>query len=144
MGCVDRWWRPVVAGCLRGCHDPGHQPDRRGFDIAFDAGDLPGKAERGPCLHAKLFIKQTRRIDECVAMQTAKARELRVFKPRNRLEDTHLLGIFQLRLESDHIVEGAKGVVLAKLDHGMRTAAVMGICQADRFHRPETQGLMAA
>ena len=144
MRGIDRRRCPFCAGRLRSGHDPGHQADGGRFDITFDASDLAGKPQGRARLHPQLPIEKPGRVDEGVAVQPAKPGKLRLFKARNRLEDAHLLGIFQFRLEADHVVERAKRVVLAKLDHRVRTAAVMRIRQSHRLHRPEAKRLVPA
>jgi hypothetical protein len=50
-----------------------------------------------------------------VAVQAAEPGELGILKPRNHAEDAHLFAIFQLGLETDHVVERAQRIVLAQL-----------------------------
>ena len=56
-----------------------------------------------------------------------------------------MLGVLQLGLEADHIVERAQCIVLAELDDGMGpSAAVMRVAEADRLHRAEGERVAAA
>ena len=47
-----------------------------------------------------------------------------LLKAGDRAEQPHLLGVLQLRLEPDHVPQGAELVVLPELDHRVRPAAV--------------------
>ena len=49
-------------------------------------------------------------------MQAAQPCEIGILQPRNAAEDAHLLGIFELRLEADHVVERAQRIILPQLD----------------------------
>ena len=62
-----------------------------------------------------------------------------------RAEDAHLLAVFQLGLEADHVEERAERVVLAQLHDriGLRRRPVR-IGQAERLHRPVAQRLAPA
>ena len=69
-------------------------------------------------------------------MQAAEPGELGLLQPRNGAEDTLLRAILQLGLESDHVIERAKLVVLAQLHDGVRLyGRVMRIGEPNRFHR---------
>ena len=46
-------------------------------------------------------------------MQTAKPGEFRILQAGNGAEDAHLLAVFQFGLETDHVEQRAKFVVLA-------------------------------
>ncbi len=52
-------------------------------------------------------------------MQPAEPCELRLLQPRNGAEDLLLRAVFQLGLETDHVVERAELVVLAQLHDGV-------------------------
>ena len=84
-------------------------------------------------------------------MQTAKSREFRVLKARNRAEQFNLCTVLQLGLEADHVPQRAKFVVLPQLHHGIGPSAlrefgrhVMRIVQPHWLHRAKTQGFDAA
>ena len=56
-----------------------------------------------------------------------------------------MLGIFQLRLETDHVVERAELIILAQLHHGIGFhRGVMGIGKPARFHGAVAQGFRTA
>ena len=75
-------------------------------------------------------------------MQAAEPGEFGVLQARDGAEDAHLLGMLQLGLEADHVVERAQRIVLAQLDDGIGLhRRVVGIGEADRLHRPVAQRL---
>jgi hypothetical protein len=45
MRCGRRRWNDVLPESLRSRKTAGEQANRRGFDVAFAAGDLSGKAQ---------------------------------------------------------------------------------------------------
>ena len=118
--------------------------DRGAFQITLDAGYLSRKTKGGARFEAQGAIEQSRRVQESIAMNAAKARKLGAFKARNHPEDFSLRAIFQLCLEAHHIEERAKGVVLPQLHDRVRTFLAMRICQAYRFHGTKPQGFAAA
>ena len=110
----------VLAEPLGGGEASGEQPDRGGFHIALAAGDLAGEAQpRHRACSRSVLVEQLRRVEERVAMQAAEPGELGLLQPRNGAEDAHLLGMFQLGLEADHVEQRAELVVLAQLHDGV-------------------------
>ncbi len=78
-------------------------------------------------------------------MKAAEAGEFRIFETRNHLEDAGLRAVFQLRLETDHVVERAERIVLTELHDGISLhSRIMGVGKAHRLHRPMTQGFRPA
>ena len=78
-------------------------------------------------------------------MQSAETREFGVLQARNGAEHAHLLAVFELGLEADHVEQGAKLVVLTQLDHGVRLfTRTVRIGEAERLHRPMPQCFGAA
>ena len=78
-------------------------------------------------------------------MQPAKPRKFRILQTRNGFEHPHLVGIFQLRLETHHVVQRAQLVVLPELHHRIGLHLwLMRIGQPPRFHRAMAQRLRAA
>ena len=131
----DRFAQPLGGG-----EAPGQKPDRRGFHIAFAAGDLPGKAQARHRREPKTRIEQLRRVEEGVAVQAAQARELGLLEPRDHAEDAALFAVLQLGLEAHHVPQRAQRIVLAQLHHRVGAhARRMRVRQADRLHRPEAQ-----
>ena len=129
---------------LGGGEAPRQEPDGGALDIALAAGDLARQADMRRCLHAQGEVEQARAVDEGVAMQAAQPRELGPLQPRDQPEHPDLLGMLQLGLKSDHVVERSQGVVLPQLNHRMRPSPRPGVGQAHRFHRPEAQRLRPA
>ena len=68
--CMARLAKDVASG-----QSPGQKAHCSGFDIAFDARDLPGKADMGARAPAQLVVQQGRRIEERVAVDAAEPRE---------------------------------------------------------------------
>ena len=77
-------------------------------------------------------------------MEAAEPRELGMLEPGNGAEDAHLLGMFQLGLEADHVPQRAERIVLPQLHHGVRPLGAMRVGEADRLHRTMRQRLAAA
>ncbi len=78
-------------------------------------------------------------------MQPTKTCELCILKAGDHLEDTGLRAVFQLRLETDHIVERAKRIILTQLhDRIGFHCRVMLIGKAHWLHRPMAQCFGAA
>ncbi|OIQ66494.1 hypothetical protein GALL_519340 [mine drainage metagenome] len=112
------------------------------FDIALDPGDLPGKANIGARFQPQLVVEQSRRIQERVAMDAAKAGKTGVLQSRNHLENRGLRTILHLGLEADDIVKRPQRIVAAQLHHGVGLyLRIMGVGQADRLHRAKAQRL---
>ncbi len=82
---------------------PGDEPDRCGFDIALDAGDLPGEAQPRIGLETEACIEQLRAVEEGVAVEPSEPRELGLAEPRDHAEHARLLAMFKLGLEADHV-----------------------------------------
>ena len=78
-------------------------------------------------------------------MNAAKPRELRLLQCRNGAEDAHLLGMFQLGLEADHVEQRAELVVLPELHDriGLHVGLVR-VGEPERLHRPVAQRLAPA
>src|SRR4051794_21791609 len=89
----------VLAERLRCGKAAGQQADGGGFDVAFAAGDLPGKAQPRFGLEPQRAVEQLWRIDEGVAMQPAKPGEFRVGESRDGAENPGLLTVLELGLE---------------------------------------------
>ena len=105
----------------------------------------PAKRRPGRDLELQRRIEQGGRIDVGVAVQPAEPRELGILEAGDGAEDAHLLGMLQLGLEADHVVERAQRIVLAKLDHRIGLGRrIVGIGQAHRLHRAVPQRLGAA
>src|SRR5690606_31790547 len=98
-----RWIDKILTLDLCRHHASDHQADRRTFDIAFTAGNLSGKADMRRFYQAHFLVEQLGRIDERVAMQSAKSSELSIFQTGDRAQQIRLGTIFQLRLEPDHV-----------------------------------------
>ena len=78
-------------------------------------------------------------------MQSAEADEFGMREPRNGAENALLWTVFQFGLETDHIVERAELVVLAKLHDGVGFCQrIMRVGEPYRLHWPVTQRLAAA
>ena len=74
-------------------------------------------------------------------MHAAEAGELGRLQAGNPAENANLLGMLELGLEPDQVVERAQRVVLAQLDHRMGLLRrFVRIGQPDRFQRPIGQG----
>jgi hypothetical protein len=75
-----RAWRrrPASTAEFRCSHQAGKQAHRGTFHVPFAAGDLPCKTDVLPPLQAQLPIEHQRRIEEGIAVQSAKPREFRV------------------------------------------------------------------
>src|SRR5579883_84059 len=100
-----RGWRHSDA--VRRGEAAGEQADGGAFDIALDAGDLSGKAQARHRLEAQRAVEEPRAVDEGVAMEAAEPCELGLLEAGDHAEDALLLGMLQLRLEADHVVERA-------------------------------------
>ena len=77
----------AFAAPLGGRHPPGHQADGGAFDIAFDAGDLSGKAQARHGLKPQPLVEELGAVEEGVAVQAAKPGEFRRLEARNGPED---------------------------------------------------------
>jgi hypothetical protein len=135
--------RPCPPSQFGSGHQAREHADRGAFDIAFAAGDLPGKADVRRRFQAQLPVQQRGRMDEGVAVQPAQARELGIFQAGNGAEQSHLLGMLELGLEADHVPQGAQLVVLAQLHHGIGPAPGARVVQPHRLHRAKAQGVLA-
>jgi len=128
-----RWEGSTLHLCRRkSCRK---QADRRAFDIAFASRNLPGETNMRQRLQSKLLVKQLRRPNEAVAVDSAKPREFGILQARYGSEYPHLLAMFQLGLESDHVPQGAKRIVLPELHDRMRPAPCPRIVQPNALHR---------
>ena len=115
----------------------------RGLEVALDAGHLSRQPQVGPRADAVPAVEVQRRVDEGVAVHLAVADEAGRFQTRKGAQDTALLGPGHPRLEADQVVLAAGEVLLAELDDRMGAVAFRG-GEADRLHRPEAQGVLAA
>ena len=130
---------------LGSCEASRQQADGRALDIAFDAGDLSGKAQARHRLQAQRSVEQLGAVDERVAVQAAETRELGFGEAGDHAEDAHLLGVLQLGLEADHVPQRAERIVLAQLhDRIGRSAPGARIVEPYRFHRPKAQRVATA
>src|SRR5262249_34881719 len=109
------------------------------LDIALDAGDLAGKAQSLHNPEAKPRVEQHRAVKEGVAVKPAQPGELGLLEAGNHAEDPLLLGVLQLGLEADDVVERAERIVLVWLDTRVRPRAVARLGEAARLHGPVAQ-----
>src|SRR5690606_28744502 len=79
-----------------------------------------------------------------VAMNAAQPRKLGAFEAWNGPKDAQLLAMLQLGLEPDHVPQGAKSIVLAKLDYRIGPAPGARIVESDPLHRAIAQRFDAA
>ena len=93
---------------------------------------------------AQRRVEQLGAVDEGVAVKPAEPGEFGVFEPGNGAEDACLLGMAQLGLEADDVVERAERIVLAKLHYRIGPSSRPWIGEADGLHRTVAQGLGAA
>src|SRR5262249_60948830 len=96
-----------------------HEADGGGLHIPLAAGDLAGKAQQRFGLEAQGVVEQLRRVEEGIAVKSAKPRELRMLEARDRTEDARLLAVLELGLKPDDVEEGPEPVVLAQLNDGI-------------------------
>src|SRR5439155_15138154 len=75
-----------AALALAGDEAPRQQADGGTLHIALDAGNLAGEPQIGPGPETQKSVEQARAVDEGVAMEPAKARELRLLEPRDHVE----------------------------------------------------------
>src|SRR5205085_10283787 len=95
--------------------------------------------------HSQLRVQKIWRLQECIALQSSEPDEYGMLEPRNGAEDALLRTVFQFGLETDHIVERAELVVLAKLHDGVGFCQrIMRVGEPYRLHWPVTQRLAAA
>src|SRR5688572_28457459 len=94
----------------------GQEANGGAFDVAFDASDLAGETQSRLGAKPQQPVKEPGTVQERVAMQAAEAGKLRAFQPGDGAKDAGLLAMSELGLEADHVPQGAKCVVLAKLD----------------------------
>uniref|UniRef100_A0A0N4Z8C9 LigA n=1 Tax=Parastrongyloides trichosuri TaxID=131310 RepID=A0A0N4Z8C9_PARTI len=135
----------IAAQRLGGGQSSGEQAHRRALDIALDPRHLTGEAQARQGLQPHLLVQQLGAVQEGVAVQTAQTRELGVLKPGNHAENLCLYAIFQLGLETDHIIKRAECIILTQLHDGVGLdRRVVLVRQADRLHRTVAQGLAAA
>ena len=145
MGGGRRRQRGNLAEPFRRGEASGEEPNRRGLDVAFASGDLPGKTQPRHCLEPKRRIEQLRRIEKRVAVQAAEPRELRAGKARDGAEYPDLIAVLQFGLEAHHVEQGAELVVLPQLhDRVGLLRGLMRIGETERLHRPEGQHALQA
>ena len=136
----DRRGGRFAAQTLGGGEAPGEQADGGAFHIALAARHLPGEADARLRLQPQRAVQKARAVQEGVAVQAAQPRELRLLQAGDHAEDPRLLGVAQLGLEADEVVERAERVVLTKLDHRVGAAfRLVRVGQADRLHRAVAQ-----
>src|SRR5436853_3200998 len=142
-GCRRR--RQRLSARIGGGIEAGDQANTGGFHITFAARHLPCKAEPRLCAQPQLRVQKFWRIQESIAVQSAEADEFGMREPRNGAENALLWTVFQFGLETDHIVERAELVVLAKLYDGVGFCQrIMRVGEPYRLHWPVTQRLAAA
>ena len=96
-------------------------------------------------LKPELPIEQPWRVDEGVAVQSAEPRELGLFQARDGTEHLDLGAVLQLRLEADHVVQGAQRIILAELDDAIGLdQRIARIGETDRLHGAVAQRLATA
>ena len=139
MRGIGWWGHPLTAKRLSCGHSASKQTNRRRLNIAFNTGNLPSKAQFWFCLQPQLRVKQTRRIDKGITVQSAEPCKLCIFKTRDRLKHPHLFAMFQLCLKPNHIIQRAKRIILTKLDNRMGAGPIMRIGKANWLHWPPTQ-----
>jgi hypothetical protein len=120
-------------------HHDGEQADGRALDIALDAGDLAGETQPWVALEPQLTVQNLGRVEKSVSMETAKPCKFGLLETRNAAKNAQLLAMFELGLETHHVVKGAEPIVLPELDDriGLFTGLV-AVGKAPRFHRPVT------
>jgi hypothetical protein len=124
--------------------DAGDGAARCSLDVALGARDLAGEPRPLRSAQAQFAVEQAGRVDERVAVHDAVTEPLRVREPRQTSERFALRRPRQARLKADQ-VEGAAGDGLfAQLHDGVGGHARHGVAQADGFHRPEAQHVVAA
>ena len=133
------------AAALGGGKARGEQADGGGFHVTLAAGDLAGETPARIGLQPQRLIEQLGRIEKSIAVQAAEPGEFRVLQSGNGAENTHLLAVFQLGLEADHVEQRAELIVLAQLHHGVGLQVGLArIGQAERLHRAVAQRFAAA
>ena len=125
---------PVQFCCER---DPGHKTASRALNISFDTGDLSGKEQPFPSHYFKMFVQESRALQECIPMHYTISRKFSMFESRNKAEDPFLLSKSKARLKTDKIIKSICGIVLSKLNDRKRFFPCPGIDKSYRFHRPE-------
>ena len=88
--------------------------------------------------------QQQRRGDKRVAVHLPVADELGLLQPGDHAQHALLLGVGQVGLEADQIVQRAGQVVLAQLSDRIRPVAGARVVQPHRAHGPVGQGLQIA
>src|SRR5262245_42657861 len=132
------WRRKYPPAPFRSGQAPGDKPDRGRLDITLNARDLPGKAEPWVRFQPQARIEQIRAVEEGVAVKPAEPRKFGVAETGDGAEHAHLLAMFELGLEADHVPQGAERVVLAELHHGIGLhARAVRVRKTDGLHRPK-------
>src|SRR5215469_14764826 len=108
----------LPAGELGEHRTPGQEAYRGTLHVAFAPRDLAGKAQPWQRLEPQRSIEKLGAVEEGVAVQPTEAGELRVLEAWDQAQDAHLLTVFELGLEADHVPQRAEHVVLAQLNHG--------------------------
>ena len=164
------WWAGSSSGRSRRCSGRGRRARcpagsaRGSSPCARAAAPIPGDAaprrptrrslrrptsgprRTGPAASVSRSVGSSvaRRVDVGVAVDHPEAHELGALEARDHPEHALLLAPLELGLEADQRVVARGQVVLAQLHDGVRAAAGARIDEADRLHRPEAQGLLAA
>src|ERR1700689_5156795 len=90
-----RWLLALFAETLRGGKPACQEADGGGFDIAFAAGDLAGKAQPRHRLEPQRCIEKFWRIEKSIAVQATESGKFRVGERGNGPQDTRLLTVLQ-------------------------------------------------
>ena len=139
LGEVGRHLAQQAAGRLH-----AHQEAAgAGLHVPLHAGHLAGKGDAGVGFQAVVAVQQAGGIQIGVAVHDAVAQELGVPEGGNHGEHPALLRPFQMGLEAHQIVDGAVGVVLAELHHGVGVPARLGVGQALGLQGAEAEGVLA-
>src|ERR1700730_9065418 len=84
------------------------------------------------------------RVQKSIAVDSSKAGKTGVLEARNRAENFNLRAVFQLGLETDHIVERAPRIILTKLHNRIGLSrAGMRIGETKWFHWAMSKSLLA-
>src|SRR5262245_2941063 len=95
--------RKYPAAPFRRGKAPGDEPDRRRLDITLAARDLSGKAQPRIRLEPQARIEKLRAVEEGVAVKPAEPRKFGLAEAGDAAEHAHLLAMFELGLEADHV-----------------------------------------
>ena len=120
---LGRRRRQASPAHLRHRQAAGEQADRRAFDIALAAGDLPGEADVRRCDFSRSWRSSSVGELMKVLRWIPPSRANSAFSSPGMVRKMpHLLGMLELGLEADHVPQRAELVVLPQLDHGIGPA----------------------